>query len=148
MAVKKMVRGYMTIEASFILTWTIVLFVFMIYLAFYSYDKCVLFQDSYAICFRGSIQKDERQIVPYINQHIKEQYGRKYFGVGDVKGSAGITGKEISVTGECSVKVPIHSVLTKAGEHGWRIRTQAKAQIENPTRTIRRCRALKRIAAR
>ena len=147
MVVKKMVRGYMTVEASFIITWTIVLFVFMIYLAFYSYDKCVLFQDSYGVCFRGSIQKDEKQIVPYINQHMKEQYGKKYFGVGEVKGSVNASGKTVSVMGECSVKVPVRSVFTKAGENGWNIRTQAKAQIVNPTRMIRTCRAVKQIVA-
>lgn len=145
MGVRKMVRGYMTVEASFLITWTIILFVFMIYLAFYSYDKCVLFQDSYGICFRGSIQKDEKQIVPYINQHIKEQYGKKYFGVGEVKGSVSAGGKTVSVIGECSVKVPVHSVFTKDGEEGWNIRTQAKAQIVNPTRVIRTCRVVKRM---
>ena len=49
----------MTAEASFIISWTIFVFVFLIYLSFYSYDKCVLFQDAYTVCFRGSIQKDE-----------------------------------------------------------------------------------------
>lgn len=145
MVVKKMVRGYMTVEASFIITWTIILFVFMIYLAFYSYDKCVLFQDSYGICVRGSIQKDEKQIVPYINQHMKEQYGHKYFGVGEVNGSVSASGQTISVVGECSVKVPVHSVFTKTGESGWNIRTQAKAQIINPTHIIRKYRAIKRL---
>ena len=37
-------RGVMTVEASFLVSWTVFLFVFLIYLSFYSYDKCVLFQ--------------------------------------------------------------------------------------------------------
>ena len=57
MLLNKMKKGYMSVEASFIITWTVFLFVFLIYLSFYSYDKCVLFQDAYAVCFRGSIQK-------------------------------------------------------------------------------------------
>lgn len=53
MFIGKRAKGYMTVEASFIITWTVFLFVFLIYLSFYSYDKCVLFQDAYAVCFRG-----------------------------------------------------------------------------------------------
>ena len=80
-----MVKGYMTLEASYIITWTLFLFVLLLYLSFYSYDKCVLFQDAYTVCFRGSIQKREDQVVPYINAHMKEQFGTKYFGTGQVR---------------------------------------------------------------
>ena len=61
----------MTVEAAFIVTWTVFIFVFLIYLAFYSYDKCVLFQDAYGVCFRGSIQKKEENVVRYISTHMK-----------------------------------------------------------------------------
>ena len=128
MFLKKTAKGYMTLEASFLITWTLFLFVLLIYLSFYSYDKCVLFQDAYTICFRGSVQKDERQ------------FGKKYFGVGKVQGTVDKSGNTTSVTGECQVKVPIRQLFTMHGKEGWRIRTRAKAQIINPTKMIRRCR--------
>lgn len=140
MYLRKMVRGYMTLEASFIITWTVFLFVLLIYLSFYSYDKCVLFQDAYAVCFRGSIQKQEDQVVPYINAHMKEQFGTKYFGVGQVQGSVDRNGNVTSVMGECQVKVPIRQMFTMYDKEGWKISTQAKAQIINPTKMIRRSR--------
>lgn len=130
----------MTLEASFIITWTLFLFVLLIYLSFYSYDKCVLFQDAYTICFRGSIQKDEEQVVPYISANMQKQFGKKYFGVGKVQGTVDKNGNMASVTGECQVKVPIRKLFTMHGKEGWRIRTRAKAQIVNPTKMIRRCR--------
>ncbi len=139
---KKRVKGYMTVEASFLITWTIFLFVFLIYLSFYSYDKCILFQDSYAVCFRGSAQKDESMAAPYINAHIREQFGKKYFGVGKVEGIVNAEGKTVSVTGECQVKVPIRSAFTMYGRSGWSIRTQARAQIINPTKMLRGCRMI------
>ena len=77
----------MTLEASFLITWTLFLFVLIIYLSFYSYDKCVLFQDAYTVCFRGSIQKKEDKVVPYIDAHMQKQFGKKYFGVGKVTGT-------------------------------------------------------------
>jgi hypothetical protein len=135
-----MAGGYMSVEASFIITWTVFIFVFLIYLSFYSYDKCVLFQDAYAVCFRGSIQKKEDMVVPYINAHIQEQFGKKYFGVGKVQGSVDKSGHVTSVTGECQVKVPIRESFTMYDRKEWTIRTQAKAQIINPTKVIRKCR--------
>ncbi len=140
MLLKKTAKGYMTLEASFIITWTLFLFVLLIYLSFYSYDKCVLFQDAYTICFRGSIQKDEEQVVPYISANMQKQFGKKYFGVGKVQGTVDKNGNMASVTGECQVKVPIRKLFTMHGKEGWRIRTRAKAQIVNPTKMIRRCR--------
>ena len=129
MPLRKMVKGYMTIEASFIVSWTVFLFVLLIYLSFYSYDKCVLFQDAYAVCFRGSIQKKENQVVPYISSHMQEQFGRKYFGVGQVQGSVDRNGNTTSVVGECQVKVPIKQIFTMHDKAGWKISTRARAQI-------------------
>lgn len=140
MAIEKKLNGYMTIEATFVITWTIFIMAFLIYLSFYSYDKCILFQDSYSICFRGSIQKDEGKIVPYINEHIKEQFGKKYFGVGNVNGSVSLDGKVTSVMSECAVKVPIYNEFTMQGSSRWKITTRAKAKVSNPTRLVRRYR--------
>lgn len=140
MFVRKKAGGYMTVEAAFIITWTVFIFVFLIYLSFYSYDKCVLFQDAYAVCFRGSIQKQDDQIVPYISAHMKEQFGRKYFGTGEVHGSVDRRGNVTDVTGECQVKVPIHAAFTMYDRSGWKIRTRARAQIINPTHIIRKSR--------
>lgn len=137
---RKKARGYMTVEASFIITWTVFVFVFLIYLSFYSYDKCVLFQDAYAVCFRGSVQKQEDKIVPYISAHMKEQFGKKYFGTGEVHGSVDRQGNVTDVTGECQVKVPIRAAFTMHSAPGWKIRTHARAQIINPTHIIRKSR--------
>ena len=140
MFLKRTVKGYMTVEAAFLITWTMFLFVLLIYLSFYSYDKCVLFQDAYTVCFRGSIQKEEDQVVPYINAHMQQQFGRKYFGVGKVQGTVDRNGNTTSVTGECQVKVPIRQSFTMNDRAGWKIKTKAKAQIINPTKIIRKCR--------
>ena len=140
MFLRRTAKGYMTVEAVFLITWTVFLFVLLIYLSFYSYDKCVLFQDAYTVCFRGSIQKEEDQVMPYITSHMQAQFGRKYFGVGKVQGTVDRNGNTTSVTGECQVKVPIRQFFTMHDRAGWKIKTKAKAQIINPTRVIRKCR--------
>lgn len=148
MLLKKTAKGYMTLEAAFIITWTVFLFVLLIYLSFYSYDKCVLFQDAYAVCFRGSIQKEEGQVVPYIDAHMQKQFGKKYFGVGQVRGTVDKNGSTTSVTGECQVKAPIRQFFTMPDQTGWKIRTRAKAQIINPTKMIRRSRMAGNVISR
>ncbi|MCH5254256.1 MAG: hypothetical protein J1F41_04975 [Lachnospiraceae bacterium] len=135
----------MTLEAAFIIPWVIFLFVFLIYAGFYLYDKCVLFQDAYALCFRGSIQKDEGSVVDYINAHMEEQFGSKYFGVGNVSGSVEKNGQNVIVYGACSVKIPFQNFLTMARNSGWQIQTGARAQIINPTKVIRKCRMVENL---
>lgn len=141
-------KGFMTLEASLIITWTVFLFVLLIYLSFYSYDKCVLFQDAYTVCFRGSIQKEEEQVVPYIDEHMQKQFGKKYFGVGRVTGTVDRNGNTTSVTGECQVKVPVRQHFTMYDKTGWQIRTKARAQIINPTKLIRRSRMAENVLSR
>lgn len=142
---KKKVSGYMTLEAAFMIPWVIFLFVFLIYAGFYLYDKCVLFQDAYALCFRGSIQKDEGSVVDYINAHMEEQFGRKYFGVENVSGSVEKNGQSVIVYGTCTVKIPFQNFLTMAKSSGWQIQTEVKAQIINPTKVIRKCRMVENL---
>ncbi|MDE5932737.1 MAG: hypothetical protein K2H40_09710 [Lachnospiraceae bacterium] len=139
---KKKVKGYLTVEAGFVIPWIIFLFVFLIYASFYFYDKCVLFQDAYTLCFRGSIQKEEDGALTYINAHMKEQFGSKYFGTNGVQGSVRKEEQEVIVSGMCSVRVPIGHFLTMAGKDGWQIRTEARARIMNPTKIIRKCRMI------
>ncbi len=130
----------MTVEAGFVTPWAVFLLVFLIYAGFYLYDKCVLFQDVYTVCFRGSIQKEEDGPLTYINAHMKEQFGEKYFGTGGVLGSAGREGREVIVSGTCEIRVPVGHFLTMPEKSGWRIQTEARAQIANPTKLIRRYR--------
>lgn len=138
-------KGYMSLEASFIMPWVIFLFVFLIYTSFYLYDKCVLFQDAYMLCLRGSVQKEEGGALKYVNEHMMEKFGSKYFGVGRVDAKAEQSGQEIRVIGTCSVKIPIAHFLTMSNKSGWQIQTEAKAQIINPTKIIRKCRMAEKI---
>lgn len=135
----------MTVEAGFVIPMVIFLFVFLIYASFYLYDKCVLFQDSYTVCFRGSIQKEEGGALTYINAHMKEQFGGKYFGTGGVRGSVRKEGQEVVVSGICQVGAPFGYFLVMPGKSGWNIQTEAKARIMNPTKMIRKCRMAENI---
>lgn len=139
------VKGYMTLEACFIMPWIIFIFVFLIYASFYVYNKCVLFQDTYTLCMRGSIQKEEGGAVNYINAHMNGQFGKKYFGTDNVHGSAEQHGQEVKVYAQCSVKVPFNHFLTMAEAGGWQIQTEGKAWEINPTKLLRKFRMVENL---
>lgn len=139
------VKGYMTLEASFIMPWVIFMFIFLIYTSFYVYDKCVLFQDAYTLCLRGSVQKEEDGAVNYINNHMSGQFGKKYFGTDKVQGSVEQHSREVKIYAECRVRLPLNNFMTMTGEEGWQIHTDAKAWKINPTKLLRKCRMVENI---
>lgn len=138
-------NGYMTLEASIIMPWVIFMFSFLIYISFYVYDKCVLYQDSYTVCMRGSIQKEENGAVNYINSHMERQFGEKYFGVDKIRGRAEQRGREVKVYAECCVRHPFSHFMTLPKAEGWQIQTEAKAWQINPARLIRKIRMAENI---
>lgn len=50
----KKVNGYMTVEASFVMPVVLFLYLLVILLAFFLYNRCVISQDLYLLALRGS----------------------------------------------------------------------------------------------
>lgn len=50
----KSLKGYLTVEASFIMPIVLSLYLLIILCGFYLYDRCVISQDNYLLAFRGS----------------------------------------------------------------------------------------------
>ena len=50
-------EAYFTVEAALIVPVVVCIFVMIIYLSFYLYDRCVLTQDCYVLSYRQSIEK-------------------------------------------------------------------------------------------
>lgn len=47
-------KGYLTVEASFIMPIVLVIYLLIILCGFYLYNRCVISQDNYLLAFRGS----------------------------------------------------------------------------------------------
>lgn len=81
-------KGYMTVEASFIVPIVLIILVLIIKSSFLLYDRCVMSQDSYLLVFRGSsftlgdknygevIYGDMIQKKPDISYVKSRMYGR------------------------------------------------------------------------
>lgn len=50
----KKLKGYMTVEATYIVPIVLVIYMMFIMCGFYLYDRCVISQDNYLIALRGS----------------------------------------------------------------------------------------------
>lgn len=50
----KKVKGYLTVEASFVMPIVLFLYLLVILLAFFLYNRCVISQDLYLLALRGS----------------------------------------------------------------------------------------------
>lgn len=55
----KKVNGYLTVEASFVVPFVLFLYLLVILLAFFLYNRCVISQDLYLLALRGSRFTDQ-----------------------------------------------------------------------------------------
>ena len=54
---RKEADAYFTVEAAVIVPIVLFLFVMIIYMSFYLYDRCVMTQDFYILSYRQSLEK-------------------------------------------------------------------------------------------
>ena len=91
--------AYFTVEASLIMGIVLVIIVLVIYVSFHLYNRCLYAQDSYLLCMRESLIKDERNLVSELVSCAQGQFGKKYFGVMDRSVSAREAQRKISCSG-------------------------------------------------
>ena len=69
--------AYFTVEAALIIPIVLCIFVMIIYLSFYLYDRCVMSQDWYVLSYRQSIEKGGADRAG--RSAAGEQFGQKLF---------------------------------------------------------------------
>lgn len=136
--VSRQVNAYMSLEASFIMGWVVFILVFLIYLSFYSYNRCILFQDTYSITFRTSqkpLSKERK--LEYANAKISEQFGNKYITAKNMEKVVTIKGDKVITNVKIDVNplVSLRSVFLPPD--GWGLSSVVEVEIQNPTEIIR-----------
>lgn len=144
---QKGIKGYMSIEAALIVPWVIFMMILIIYLGFYMYDKAVLFQDTYAMTFRASIQPvSEYEKRGYVLEKISDQYGKKYFAISGFQTNVDVTQKKITVQTNTNLLQPLGIQEPALMWNKIPIRVGINIAIRNPTEMIRDFRRLERMA--
>lgn len=111
------------------------------------YDKDVLFQDTYAITFRGSIQPISNQEKrAYIQANAPNQYGKKYFSNSDIQINTKVSEKQIDVQSSLTVRQSLGVQEPTLLFTQIPIKIDIEIANKNPTEMLRDFRRMERMA--
>lgn len=105
--------GYFTVEAALILPMALLFTTMMIFLAFYSYDRCVLEQSAYEAALRGTSNH-----IKSANEAYSEAYEAadtlargKLFAMNGFSYDVSVSAEYVTVNYHCAVNMPLMSWL-------------------------------------
>lgn len=110
---EKREAGYFTVEAATLLPLVTMTMVFMIFLSFYCYDRCMLEQCAYAAALRGSSNRFGSSDEAYeeASRVAKQLVSEKLFAVKELKSTVRVSGVMVTVTYECTVNMPVGDLI-------------------------------------
>ena len=147
---KRCEPAYFTVEAALILPMTMLFTVMMIFLAFYSYDRCVMEHSAYEAALRGTDShfRTAEEAESAARAAAGELIAEKLFAIHDFGYDVSVDAGNVTVTYHCVVNMPL---ITWLGEYVSGIDTalniSRSAGRLRPTRTIRDCRILNGLIA-
>ena len=145
---RKRENGYFTVEASLIFPLVLLFTVMMIFLAFYSYDRCVLEQSAYEAALRGTGNHIKSAQEAYLEAH--EAAGRlvdeKLFAIHDFEYEVSVSADFVTVQYHCVVNMPLMGWLCEyVSGIDLTLDISSEARRCKQTRTIRNCRVINKL---
>ena len=132
----------MTVEACLVLPVVFYVCIFIIYVGFYQYDRCVISQDAYSAALTGSsvYTDDNQKVYNTIWEELEEKNTDKYIGVDysyqiEVKDSA-------TVIARITIEIPFPVLKKMTGKENWVIEERVESKCLNPVFFIRACRRI------
>lgn len=136
--------AYFTVEAALIIPIVLCIFVMIIYLSFYLYDRCVMAQDCYVLSYRQSIEKGGADRAG--KAAAGEQLGHKLFMLSRME--AGMSGgRKICVRVNAVMEPPLFGLDFFEQERHWMLGVEEKARKTDPPKDYRRVRRIMNLAA-
>ncbi len=136
--------AYFTVEAALIVPIVLCIFVMIIYLSFYLYDRCVMSQDCYVLSYRQSIEKGRADRAG--QSAAGEQFGQKLFMLSRME-SASSRGTRISIKVSAVMEPPLFGLDFFRENRYWILNVQEKARKTDPPRDYRRVRRILNLAS-
>ncbi len=148
MRAKKTEGAYFTVEASLIFPLALLFTVMMIFLAFYSYDRCILEECAYEAALRGTSNHIDSAQDAY-----DEAYAAagtlttgKLFALSDFEYSASVSADYVTVNYKCEVNMPLSSwLLEYVAGIDMTLDITGEAKRCKQTRTLRDCRVVNKL---
>lgn len=135
-------NAYFTLEACLIMPFVFGVIVFIMYVGFYSYNKCLLRQDTYRLLIRGGQVKNasNEEVINKIKEEESRWYYDKYVICLWEDKIIRVERDSINISNNGRMKVSIPFVEEIVGDNVWKMSIDAKANRIHPIDTIRSCR--------
>ena len=127
----------MTVEASMIFPVVIFVMVFLIYVTFMLYGRCILLQDTYILAFRASRAQNMEDPDAFVRQQKDAQFGRKYFGNDPSGVQAWKSGDDIYVSIKIRTRHNAMSRYEMMPGGIWESKAELKAEVTDAPARIR-----------
>lgn len=145
---KRYEAAYFTVEAALILPIAMLFTIMMIFLAFYSYDRCVMEHSAYEAALRGTSHhfSTAGEAEAVARTAAAGLVSEKLFAIHDFSYDVSVDAKCVTVTYRCVVNMPF---ITWLSEYipgiDMTLEVSRSASRLDPARTIRDCRILNRL---
>ncbi len=136
--------AYFTVEAALIVPVAICIFVMVMYMSFYLYDRCVMTQDCYVLSYRQSIEKAGRDRAG--DETMLEQSGNRLFMLSDMQ-TGSSDGRIVEVRANGEMEPPLFGLPLFDSSGKWLIGIEKKARKTDPPKAYRKVRRILNLAA-
>ncbi len=135
--------AYATIEAALILPVALLLTLFVIYLGFYQYDRCIAQEDAMTSVLRASNRfASTEEIRTQMEQELSAETGEL---IGRVTWTMTPTADFFSVAVEAKASLQTMKAPLWGGDGAWEFGAQSSAQRYHPTLILRKSRMVEEL---
>lgn len=138
---KKSQTAYFTVEAALILPFTLGVIVFLIYMMFYQYDRCLIEQDIGILALRGTLSNfaDKERLLQEMQEQETKISLDKFVALQRENTKFRLSGNLVIVNGGGKVITPFPDLSFLSGQGGWQIYTEFRNQRISPALFVRTC---------
>lgn len=143
-------NAYFSLEACLVMPIVFYTIIFLIYVGFYHYDKCLLQQDIYRMLIRGSQVKFSlnEEVARKIKEEDAKWYYEKYILCNWEDKTVEVLHDKIRIKQQAAVKASVPMLIKWTGMEMWSIDVDFESARIRPTDIIRNCRKLEKAAER
>ncbi len=131
-------NGYMTVEAAFIVPWVVFIIVWIMYLGYFQYDRCLLFQDNYSLATQTAARIDTTEgKQSWLDSHKAGQLGIKYMATRSVQCTGTVSSTGIQINSALKVSHPLTYHAGFIPSSNWDISAEVNADNFSYTKRLR-----------
>ena len=144
---KKGFEGSYTVEASLLFPFILTVIIFIMYMAFFLHDRCVMNQSAYQAALRASrVKTGDNKVMGTAERAAGELMEKTVLATTDVTHSVDISGSEIKVKYEGILKIPAGVLFMNiSGSNGIKVEGCGSAKRKDPIKFIRQCRVIENL---